>query len=52
LFVVTIASVGGVLWLIGTPVLGLRGVPDVAELPDHDGEPPAGHSIHEPPTAI
>lgn len=33
LFVVTIASLGGVLWLIGSPVLRLHGVPEVADLP-------------------
>jgi MFS family permease len=31
LFVVTIASLAGVLWLIGTQVPGLRGVPEAAD---------------------
>jgi MFS family permease len=33
LFVVTIASLAGALWLIGSPVLRLREVPESAELP-------------------
>ena len=36
LFVVTISSLAGVLWLIGTPVLRLRDVPETAELPRSD----------------
>jgi MFS family permease len=39
LFLVTIASLAGVLWLIGTPVLKLRGVPDVADWVDF-ADPP------------
>jgi MFS family permease len=31
LFLVTIASLAGVLWLIGSPVLALRGMPESAE---------------------
>jgi MFS family permease len=33
LFMVTIASLGGALWLIGSPVLRLRDVPETADLP-------------------
>lgn len=33
LFVVTIAAVLGFVWLIGTPVIGMREVPDVANEP-------------------
>ena len=36
LFVVTIASLAGVLWLIGSPVLRLREVPETAEMPLSD----------------
>lgn len=31
LFIVTIAAVAGVLWLIGSPVLRLRDLPDAPE---------------------
>jgi MFS family permease len=37
LLVVTIASVAGVLWLVGSPVLRLRNLPDQAALPAGDG---------------
>lgn len=37
LLVVTVASVAGVLWLVGSPVLRLRGLPDQAVLPARDG---------------
>ncbi|HYM53584.1 MAG TPA: MFS transporter [Candidatus Dormibacteraeota bacterium] len=37
LLVVTVAGVAGVLWLVGSPVLRLRGLPDQAVLPARDG---------------
>jgi predicted MFS family arabinose efflux permease len=53
LFVVTIASLTGLLWLIGTPIIRLRDMPETAELPeDATRNLPTERQLPEPPTTL